>query len=317
MRLTLKNLKDKFSQEKFSLGLDIGSHSLKFVVLRFLKAGIELCNFKIEPIEANLGQALKGLMQAQKVQKINTSMSGQSTIIRYVDFPQMSEDELRKALHFEAPKHIPFLLEEVSLDAHILKSGLPDNRMLVMIAAVKKDFLNTRLRLLEEAGFKPNIIDMDSLALVNAFNFNYSDDENLRPKTVALLNIGAQIINLTVLADNLIPRLSRDIQLKDNMPIQVQEEARFESMLQAAAGEIRTSFDYYESQGSSSIHKVFLSGGSSLIPGLKDKLESLLGIEIDYWDAFRRINIASDIDSGKLKGKSGQLAVAVGLALRK
>jgi len=46
-------------------------------------------------------------------------------------------------------------------------------------------------------------------------------------------------------------------------------------------------------------------------------LAELLGIEVEFWDPLKRINIPDTIDSGKPKALSSQLAVAVGLALRK
>ena len=91
--------------------------------------------------------------------------------------------------------------------------------------------------------------------------------------------------------------------------------AALESVLSVLASEVRTSFDYYESQSAASVVKIFLSGGSGLYPGLKDMMGNLLGIEVEYWDPFRNIGISADIEMEKLKGLSAQLAVAAGLAL--
>jgi type IV pilus assembly protein PilM len=80
--------------------------------------------------------------------------------------------------------------------------------------------------------------------------------------------------------------------------------------------EIRTSFDYYESQSASSVAKIFLSGGGSRMIGLKDMLANFLGIEVEYWDPLKQIILSSDIDPQKIKALFSQFAVAVGLALR-
>ena len=76
----------------------------------------------------------------------------------------MNTLELRQALKFEAQKHIPFSVSEVNLDGYILKDDLPDNKMLVLIAAVKKDLVTQRLKLIEGLGYHTNIIDIDSIA---------------------------------------------------------------------------------------------------------------------------------------------------------
>lgn len=300
------------AKEQISTGLDIGSSTLKLIKLRFLKDTVELCSFRLEPLPADLVSVLKEIAQSEEVKRLNLSVSGPSVIIRYTTFPRMSSDELRQSLRFETENLIPFPIGEVNLDSYILKEDLPDNKMLVLLVAVKKDFIEQRLKLIEEAGLKANIIDIDSIAIINAFNFNYpSQGDNWKNKAIALLNIGANLSNLNILEDG-IPRLSRDIHIAGNNF----NQSPVESVLTNLANEIRTSFDYYESQGALSVNKIFLSGGGSKFVGLKDTLANLIGIEVGYWDPLSKINIPDHFDLEKIKGLSGQLAVAVGLALR-
>jgi len=330
----------KSKKTSSNIGLDIGTSTVKLVELKFLKDTVELARFNLEPMQADLNSQLKRIVPSQA---INISVSGVSTVIRYIDFPRMNEVELKQALKFEAQKYIPFPINEVNLDSHILKKGLSDSKMLVLVAAVKKDFINQRLKLIQEAGIKANIIDLDSLALVNAFNFSYSEEErkDLKNKAVALLNIGASMSNLNIL-ENGLPVLSRDIYIAGNnitqkiqdifsIDVKSAEELKLnidkermdkvvtaaESVLSDLAKELRVSFDYYESQSSSSVARILLSGGGSRFSGLKDMLANLLGIEVESWDPFKQIGIAGNIDSERVKALSGQLAVAVGLALRK
>ena len=335
----LLRFKGKLPKEKYSVGLDIGTSTIKLVELKFFKDTVELARFNLEPIQADLTALLKRVAPSQT---INISVSGASTVIRYIDLPRMNENELKQALKFEVQKYIPFQINEVNLDSYILKEDLPDNKMLVLVAAVKKEFINQRLKLIQEAGLKTNIVELDSLALINAFNFNYSkEDANIKNKTIALLNIGASMSNLNIL-ENGHPVLSRDIYIAgNNLTGKVQdtvgtdlksaEELKpnidkeelnkvvtaAESVLSDLSKEIRTSFDYYESQSASSLIRIFLSGGGSKFSGLKDTLAKLLGIEVEYWEPLRQISIADSINSEKIKALSSQLAVAVGLALRK
>jgi type IV pilus assembly protein PilM len=331
---------NKFSKERFSAGLDIGTSTIKLVELKFLKDTVELVRFNLEPIEADLSSQLKRIALSQT---INISVSGASTVVRYIDLPRMNEDELKQALRFEVQKYIPFPVNEANLDSYILKEDLSDNKMLVLVAAVKKEFINQRLKLIQEAGLKTNIVELDSLALINAFNFNYSkeEDANIKNKTIALLNIGASMSNLNIL-ENGHPVLSRDIYIAGNeltgkiqeatgIDLRATEELKpnidkeklnkvvtaAEPVISDLSKEIRTSFDYYESQSASSLIRIFLSGGGSKFSGLKDTLANLLGIEVEYWDPLRQISIADSINSEKIKAISSQLAVAVGLALRK
>jgi len=328
------------TKEKVSFGLDIGSSLIKFIKLKSSKEGLELNSFGLEPSVLDLASILKKISQNQNTFRVNISLSSPQAIIRYVNFPRMQSSELKLALKFEAQKHIPFSVNEVNLDSIILKNDLPDNKMLILLAAAKKDFINQRVKLMEDSGIAADIIDVDSLALMNAFLFNYSEDDIVKDKTVALLNIGASQSNLSILEKGM-PRLSRDINIAGNtftqkiadvfsVDFKIAENIKLnlekdklekislavESVLSSLATETRVSFDYYESQGLASVSKIFISGGASTFPGLKDMLKNLLDIEVDYWDPFKKIKLSEEISAEKLKAVSSHLAIAVGLAMR-
>lgn len=335
-------LKDNFAKEKFSVGLDIGTSAIKIARLKFGKDAVSLSGFEVEPAKLELSEVLRKIKQAHGADPVNISVSGPQTVIRYAHFPKMSAAELRQALKFEAQKHIPFAVSEVNLDGYILQDDLPDNKMLVLIAAVKKELVTSRLKLIEGADFSANLIDMDSIALVNAFNFNNPPVKDEERKAIALLNIGASVSNLNILESG-IPRLSRDMHIASNtftrklmdifgldfnqadkLKLDPESDAEKKNKVSAAvetvlsnmATEIRTSFDFYESQNASSVAKIFLSGGGAGFSGLKDMLARLLGIEVECWDPFKRVRIDEAVGAEKASAAAGQLAVAVGLALR-
>ncbi|MFA4888653.1 MAG: type IV pilus assembly protein PilM [Candidatus Omnitrophota bacterium] len=326
----------------FSIGLDIGTQAVKIVKLKFNKDAAELEGVDLLPAQPELMEALKQIRAALNTSgPVNVAVSGPSTVIRYVNFPKMNAAELKNALKFEAQKHLPFSVSEVNLDGFSLKEGLADNKMLVLVAAVKKEFLNPRLKLIEDAGFKVGLVDIDSLAIINAFNFNYSLQDNPDYTAIALLNVGASLSSLNIL-ENGIPRLSRDIHISGNnftqkimdaMAVDIKaaealklnpaaEQAQklgpaVEPVINNLVTEIRTSFDYFESQSTSSVSRIFLSGGGSLFSGLKDSLAAALGTSVEYWDPFKKITSPAGIDSSKVKNIAVSLAVAVGLALRR
>jgi type IV pilus assembly protein PilM len=339
MPIALK-FKDVFSKEKYSLGLDCGTSTTKFIKLKFLKDNIQVCGFGSAPTQLDLEPVIKKLIASQEINRVNIAVSAPAAIIRYVNFPRMDREELRQALKFEAQKHIPFQISEVTIDGFILKSDLPDNKMLVLMSAVKKDFLSQRLKLMDASGLRTNIVDIDSLAVMNAFTHNYGQEELVKNKAVALLNIGAGFSNLSILEAG-IPRLTRDIQIAGNGLTQKIADAfavdfktaegikiapdteRMEKITAAGefvisnlAREIRVSFDYYESQSAASVAKIYLSGAGSLFVGLREALAGLLGIEVEPWNPLQKIQIASTLDAEKVRASAISLAAAAGLALR-
>ncbi|MFH0855054.1 MAG: type IV pilus assembly protein PilM [Candidatus Omnitrophota bacterium] len=338
----LSKIKNNFSRERFCIGLDIGTQSVKIARLKLAKDEVTLCGFDIEPAKLELSGAFKKIKEPRFADTLNISVSGPQTVIRYANFPKMNSQELRRSLKFEAHKYIPFSVSEVNLDACILKNDPVDSKMLVLIAAAKKEMVASRLELIESINLPVNLVEVDSISLVNAFIFNNPPEDSAGDKAVALLNIGASVSNLNIL-EGAIPRLSRDMHIAGNtfsqkimdifgvafndaerLKTEPEREAENEDRINAAlesvlsnmATDIRTSFDYYESQGSSSVVKIFLSGGGARFKGLKEALARLLGIEVEFWDPLKRLVIDAAVGVDKAKEASGQLAVAVGLALR-
>lgn len=334
------SIKEQLLKEKISVGLDIGSAEVKMVKLRFLKDEIQLCAFSAEPAQLDLEHVIKNMAKPLEASKVNISFAGPATILRYPSFMRMNEQELKQALKFESQKHIPFPIPEVHLDGYILKADLPDNKMLIVLAAVKKESMKQKLALIGNAGLKVNVADIDSLALINGFNHNYAQNEQVRNKTVALLNVGASLSNLNIL-ENTIPRFSRDIALAGKsftqrladvlgIDFKAAEECKFDpeklkqekaiaavdSIISNLASEIRISFDYYESQSSSSVERIFISGGGAFFKRLPEVLSHLLGVDVSYWDPFKHVTLQEGLDRKKAEATSGQFAVALGLALR-
>ncbi len=84
------------------------------------------------------------------------------------------------------------------------------------------------------------------------------------------------------------------------------------------AGEIRRSFDfYYSTSQHDTIHRMVLSGGCALLPGLADYLSSALELPVEIADPFQYIHAEpKKFDAQYLASIAPQMTVAVGLALR-
>ena len=263
---------------------------------------------------------------------VNLGICGPNVVVRYISMAKMSEEEFRRSIRYEAASHLPFPVEESNLDGAILQD-LPDNQMLVMLAAAKSDFIKQRLRLFQEAGIKVNVLDVDSLALINAFNYNQprpakhiisedesgkaskqkpAEDDSSSSGAVALLNIGASVTNINVLEGG-IPHFTRDINIAGK---DLAHTSSQEITIANFVAEIRKSFDYYEAASTAVINNIFLSGGGSLIANLASNIENYLGIKIQQWDTFSNFEFAPALNKADIQKNSAQLAVAVGLALR-
>jgi type IV pilus assembly protein PilM len=210
--------------QKATVGLDIGSSVIKAVQLRRSGKGIELEKFGIAEIypggdkkaaaesvrELRIAAVRKALQSANiSAKQAITAVSGESIIVRYIQLPNMPEDELKNALKWEAEEYIPFHIDEVNIDSVILGKADDGGKVDVLLVSAKKELVNEHVDLVRAVGLTPLIIDVDSFAFLNCFEVNYQPNPT---DVIALINIGAEITSINIYIGG-ISRFSRDISI--------------------------------------------------------------------------------------------------------
>ena len=231
---------------------------------------------------------------------------------------------------------IPFAFDEVFLDYHVVRRH--DGVMDLIIVAVKKSKVNEYVGVVEEAGLRPVIVDMDGFALGNQFEVNRPEDVQ---QTVALIDMGAAVMKTAVVQGG-VPIFARDIPFGGNQYTQAiadrlhttfehAERAKVEEATDVAwdavvpaleavsrelALEVRRTFDYFGSTSESErIGRVVMSGGAARLRGLTEYLSSTWSIPVEVARPLERIDVdPALVEQATAAGPA--LAVAVGLALR-
>ena len=331
-----------FSSSKQVLGLDIGSSSIKAFQVTETRKGFELLKFTIKDVlpdsivdgaimdSASVVQVINEILKELKVKKLNacTSISGHSVIVKKISVTKMAETELRDAISLEAEQYIPFDIDDVNIE--------------IILVAAKEEQINDYSNLIRETGLLPVIVDLDAFALQNCYEVNYEEEPE---KTIALVNIGASSININILK-NRISAFVRDIplggkqyteaiqkemqlsfaeaeKLKKFIAPQRQVPSEVECILNGVSDEIcqeiKRSFDFFRTQTQEvEVDKIYLSGGSSKIPGFDKLLAERTGMEVKPLDPFRRIKInEKKFDLKLLKEITHMSCVGMGLAIRK
>jgi len=208
---------------KTTVGLKIGSTSIKFVELVHLRDGCKLRKIGVEEFPLSektqgylnnvnfIAEKLKEIITTHKINshKIVSGVEGESVVVRIIRVPQMKDSELRRAIRWEAEEQIPYPMDDVSLGYHILKKNLLGARgreVAVLIVGVKKQSIDEHLNIFQQIGLTPAIVDVNSLALYNIVkNSSIEISEG-----TALLNIGHRVTNLVITAEDF-PFMVRDI----------------------------------------------------------------------------------------------------------
>ena len=327
---------------KKCFSLDIGNHYIKLCELKEKQNRYLLNAFGIERLADSSAQskiaAIKKLVAESALgsNKVNLSVCGPSVIVRYILLPHMTKTQLLSAIKYEAEKYIPFDINEVILNAPILEEQKEDNKVRVLLVAAKKAFVNEYVNLVKFCGLEPQLVDVDSFALINAFALNLPD--MYKHGICALLHIGSHFSTVNILKDGvshfmrditvggkditkaIADKLNMDFEAAEKLkcdPLKRQEEifSIINPVLNNILGEISLSFSYYEDQLERGIDKVFLSGGTAKLNGLDGFLSNNLGLEVVRWDPAAKLELSPALDKEKLNSCLPMMAVSLGLAL--
>jgi len=206
-----------FLKKKASLmvGIDIGSHAVKAVLLKQDDEGYVLEAIAVEamPRGAIIDREIQDIDAVGKVvTKIRkeitssvtqavTAVSGQTVITKviYMDV-NLSEQELASQIEIEADSLIPYPLDEVSLDFEKIDINESDpSKVNVLLSAARTESVEARVATLEVAGFQAKVVDVESYAVSRAYELSVSQlPDDAKDKTVAIVDVGATMTLFSV-----------------------------------------------------------------------------------------------------------------------
>ncbi len=200
------------------VGIDIGSHCIKAVLLQETDAGLRLEALAIEPmpkgamsersiqdIEA-IGNVIAKLKRKipKSVQRAAVAVSGQTVITKVIFMDvSLTDAELESQIAIEADSLIPYPLDEVNIDFEKLAINEADpSKVNVLLSAARTESVQARVGALETANLKAAVVDVESYALSRAMDVYYqqlpSDAYN---KCVAVVDIGAVLMLVSVVQE--------------------------------------------------------------------------------------------------------------------
>lgn len=343
-------------KRKELLGLDLGSNSIKLVQLNSGKHGWQLVKLGIAylPPEAivdgsiidsmTVADTIRGLVKEHggTVKSVASALTGHSVIIKKVSLPVMSEEDLAESIQWEAEQYIPFPVADVNIDFQILGVETETSgQMDVMLVAVKKDVINDYVNVIKDAGLEPAVIDVDSFALENMLEVNYTLEPN---ENVAVVNVGASITVLSILAGGVtvftraIPmggnQFAEEIQKALNISFKDAESVKLGQAVEGVdvalvepimarladklAVEIKRSIEFFLGGSAGTyVNRIFLSGGASRSKGLHSTIEERCAIPVEMINPFQNITCnEKNFDPDYLSEMAPSFAVGLGLAMR-
>ncbi len=275
------------------------------------------------------------------------AIPGQSIFARIVKLPSVGEEKVEQIVQFEAHQNVPFPINEVVWDYQIV-SDANATQMEVVLVAVKADLLDDLNETITANGLKTQIVDVAPAALYNAFRYNYSDLGGCS----LLIDLGSRTTNLifvepgklftrgiNVGGSTITAAIAKEFEESFNEAEKRKRETGFVSLGGAYAeppdpdvsrtsklvrntmtrihAEISRSIGFYKSQqGGSQPQRVFLCGGGSNLPYMREFFQEKLQIPIEFLNPLRNVAVSKRFDIENAAKDAHLYGEIVGLALR-
>jgi len=352
--ISLAGLK-RFRREEGFVALDIGSSSIKMVEAVVEKNGYRLASAGILPLPATAIQnnmvtdkdvvvrTIQNLIQTNgvKATRVISAVPGRAVIIKRIQLPAQSEEELEANMEFEASHVIPESLENVNLDYQVLNYQEDAKKMDVLLVAVKKEIIHNYTEVIQDAGLTPAIMDVDYFAMENMYETSY---EPKPEEVVGLIHVGARYTSINVLKNG-VSTFTGDLPtggeaftegLMEQLQVSYDQAETFkvtgllegkrhqglEALLKpvsaSLAEEISRTLSLYGAMvAEETVHSIYLSGGGAKAVGLGPMLEKKLGVPVQLSQPFRGFSVAKNIDREYLAESDVVLALGAGLSIRR
>ncbi|HVN96335.1 MAG TPA: type IV pilus assembly protein PilM [Syntrophorhabdaceae bacterium] len=300
------------------VGVDIGTTSIKLCALKNVKGFfiVEhvisktyeqdlLSDGHIVDIDLVAGE-LKTLFEENKIKCRNVAcaLSSYSVISKKITIPFLQEEELENTISIEVENAIPFPLKDIYYSYYVMgvdpeKQGMMD----VKIVAAKKEIVDAYVAAFSMADLTLQILDVDIFNISNLVEQVYNPTEH----SAVIVDIGASVTNIAILNGESIEftreilmggkYLTNLIQKSAKLSYKSAEEKKlsadanivylFEDFIFNIASEINKTVRFYlATKPKENIGKIYITGGSSLLPGLKEKIVEDTGIQVEVINPF-------------------------------
>lgn len=350
------------------IGIDFGTSSIKVVDISYANQKVHLENYGIVELdsensekvpartasyEQKLNDSLKGLLNKMNLKSgtAYVSIPGFSGLITIIELPEMGNDELAKAIKFEAHKYIPSSLDEIAMSWEVIgreekkKDSIlaPPNQQkedvlsakkikVLLVAAPKRD-IEKYDRLVSGSNLEVGAIELETFSIARSI----VGDE---PGANFIIDIGSRATNI-ILVENGVVKVNRNIDaggneitnaICDSMSISRQRAEIFKKgdkdflnttesalvipVLELISGEsLRIINAFREKNKDFKLSQVILSGGTAKMKGIDQYFSRSLSIPAVVSDPWKKVSY-DPAASSLIEELGTSFTVALGLALR-
>ncbi len=204
-----------------SVGVDVGSASIKVVVLERIGNAIHLKNYAIAKskeeiikpgtvgvISDEASELIEKTMKEAEVTKnyVQAAVPSFSSLITAIEIPRTAKKEIDEIIQNEAPKYIPVQLSDVVYGWQLIDEGnedieedaIPgvrrDGNIHILLVAIMREISTQYEKVFSAAGLKIDSLEIDAFSLTRALV-----GDNKKPHLI--LDIGHKVCNIVAVAN--------------------------------------------------------------------------------------------------------------------
>jgi type IV pilus assembly protein PilM len=338
------------------LGLDISSTTVKLLELSYTGGRYRVESYAVSslPLDAVIEKSVndvEGVTNAvrtvvaqsrTKLKNVAAAVAGSSVITKMIDMPDgLSEDDMETQLTLEADQYIPYPLEEVAIDFEVQgPSPGADGQVEVLLAACRRETIESRVEAIEAAELVPKIMDVEAYAMERAFFLLQNQLDLDDDGTVAVVDIGATMTTLSVLTGGQTiytreqlfggKQLTDEIMRRYGLPLEEAGLAKkqgglpddyepevLEPFKEAVVQQVARSLQFFFSSSQyNDVDQIILAGGVASMEGLDELVQDKLGTPTAVANPFAHMSISSRVNAVALSSDAPAMMIACGLALR-
>lgn len=339
------------------LGIDIGTSSIRVVDLDQSGSTFMLNGYAIEDLPLGVvadrnihdieavGKVLEKAIKSARAKAglAAVAVGGSSVITRVVEATKgMSDTDVEIQLQLEADQYIPYPLDEVAIDFARLGTISPNDasKEEVLLAACRKESIETRQAVLAYAGLNAEVVDLESYAMERAAVFLPFVKRSGASAPVAVIDIGTSTLSFNIVHNGHIiynreqmfggRQLTEEIQRHYGLTFLDAERAKkrgelpddyeesvLQSFMDQISDQIARSLQFFFATGQyNTIDGIVLAGGGSRIPQLPRYIQEKLNINTEMANPFAGMKTSSKVSASALVQDAPSLMIACGLAMR-
>lgn len=296
---------------------------------------------EVEPVAAAVQRAVK--RSGTRLKHVAVAVPAIHVITKTIRMPAKMTDEERHAqIEMEADHYIPYPLDEVNLDWSVLgPSEANPEEVDVLMAACRKEIVDDYVAVVQEPGYSPVVVDVETFAMENAFSLiaQHMPGGGME-RTVAILDVGATTTTINVIHNNRSVytrdhpfggrQLTEEIQRRYGLSYEEAGLAKKQGglpdnyqtdvlrpFMEAMCQEIMRALQFfYSSTPFNSVDQILLAGGCAQIPGIDELVAARLGVPAIVANPFAAMSLASRVKPQLLSNDAPSLMISCGLALR-